>query len=243
MARHYRRRLHLCQCARGGAGDCALCAEARGRGARRVHRLRHALRLAGVCAVAAEVLAKREFRWRWGRDYADAGAELCGARAQGGGRVMITSSHNPAEWNGVKYKASYGGSGSPSIMAAIESYLGDPLPERAAAPAKIEEVDFNPAVHHGDCEVCRPGCDSRVGLQVSDRLHVWLRARRDCGNLHPRLADSVCGDSRRAESAVSGDQSGADPAAHSCDAVGGGGGEVRRRVHHRWRRGPHRRGG
>jgi phosphomannomutase len=56
---------------------------------------------------------------------------------------MITSSHNPAEWNGVKYKASYGGSGSPSIMASIESYLGDPLAD-AAAPAKIEEVNFNP---------------------------------------------------------------------------------------------------
>jgi phosphomannomutase len=56
---------------------------------------------------------------------------------------MITSSHNPAEWNGVKYKASYGGSGSPSIISAIESYLGEPLAE-AATPAKIEAVDFNP---------------------------------------------------------------------------------------------------
>ncbi len=46
---------------------------------------------------------------------------------------MITSSHNPAEWNGVKYKASYGGSGKPSIMTAIESYLGKPLAKAADA--------------------------------------------------------------------------------------------------------------
>ena len=64
-----------------------------------------------------------------------------GRKAAGG--IMITSSHNPAEWNGVKYKASYGGSGKPSIIASIESYLGKDLP-RAAKPATIEEVDFSP---------------------------------------------------------------------------------------------------
>src|SRR6202045_4369097 len=58
------------------------------------------------------------------------------------GGVMITSSHNPAEWNGVKYKASYGGSGSPAIIASIESYLEKPLP-LAATSAPIEEVDFS----------------------------------------------------------------------------------------------------
>ena len=57
------------------------------------------------------------------------------------GGVMITSSHNPPEWNGVKYKASYGGSGSPSIISAIETYLDKPLPT-AAMPAAILEVDF-----------------------------------------------------------------------------------------------------
>ncbi|MDE1162162.1 MAG: phosphoglucomutase/phosphomannomutase family protein [Acidobacteriaceae bacterium] len=64
-----------------------------------------------------------------------------GRKAAGG--VMITSSHNPAEWNGVKYKASYGGSGSPGIIKSIESYLLKPLPE-AAEKAPIEEVDFSP---------------------------------------------------------------------------------------------------
>jgi len=57
--------------------------------------------------------------------------------------VMITSSHNPAEWNGVKYKASYGGSGKPAIMTAIESYLDKPL-AKAAQSAAITEVDFLP---------------------------------------------------------------------------------------------------
>ncbi|HZD50153.1 MAG TPA: phosphoglucomutase/phosphomannomutase family protein, partial [Silvibacterium sp.] len=57
------------------------------------------------------------------------------------GGVMITSSHNPAQWNGVKYKAAYGGSGSPSIMAGIATYLGEP-PEVAATAAPIIEVDF-----------------------------------------------------------------------------------------------------
>src|SRR5271155_2135839 len=65
-----------------------------------------------------------------------------GVRAHGAvGGVMITSSHNPYQWNGVKYKAYYGGSGKPSIISEIEGYLGEPLP-KASNPARIEEVDF-----------------------------------------------------------------------------------------------------
>ncbi len=67
-----------------------------------------------------------------------------GVRERGAaGGIMITSSHNPAQWNGVKYKGWYGGSGKPSMIAAIESYLGNPVP-RASRPAPITEVDFLP---------------------------------------------------------------------------------------------------
>lgn len=67
-----------------------------------------------------------------------------GVRERGAaGGIMITSSHNPAQWNGVKYKAWYGGSGKPSIIAEIESYLGKPV-AKSGKPAQIEEVDFLP---------------------------------------------------------------------------------------------------
>ena len=40
-----------------------------------------------------------------------------------GGGVMITASHNPAAYNGIKYKAFYGGSADPSITKQIEGAL------------------------------------------------------------------------------------------------------------------------
>jgi phosphomannomutase len=39
------------------------------------------------------------------------------------GGIVITASHNPYRWNGMKYKASYGSSALPSIVAEIEKEL------------------------------------------------------------------------------------------------------------------------
>jgi phosphomannomutase len=39
------------------------------------------------------------------------------------GGIVITASHNPYQWNGIKYKASYGSSALPSIVAQIEQEL------------------------------------------------------------------------------------------------------------------------
>jgi phosphomannomutase len=42
---------------------------------------------------------------------------------QAAGGLMITASHNPYSWNGIKYKASYGSSALPSIVLQIEKEL------------------------------------------------------------------------------------------------------------------------
>ena len=49
-------------------------------------------------------------------------SQLVRQRSAAGG-IVITASHNPYNWNGIKYKASYGSSALPSIVAQIETEL------------------------------------------------------------------------------------------------------------------------
>jgi phosphomannomutase len=59
-------------------------------------------------------------------------------RAAGG--LMITASHNPFQWNGIKYKASYGSSALPSIVAQIETELAEV--QRSQAPPLPPQKKF-----------------------------------------------------------------------------------------------------
>ena len=61
------------------------------------------------------------------------------------GGIVVTASHNPHTWNGIKYKASYGSSALPSIVAQIETELSNvvakgvpPLPPRKDLIHSIE---------------------------------------------------------------------------------------------------------
>ncbi|HET7100361.1 MAG TPA: phosphoglucomutase/phosphomannomutase family protein [Terriglobia bacterium] len=62
------------------------------------------------------------------------------------GALMVTASHNPYVWNGIKLKAPYGGSASPDIMKQVEKYVPaeDPGKEMTSnARAKgIETADL-----------------------------------------------------------------------------------------------------
>jgi alpha-D-glucose phosphate-specific phosphoglucomutase len=73
------------------------------------------------------------------------------------GGVMITSSHNPWNWNGVKFKAKFGGSATPAIMKMIEDELDGGAAPSDGPPAKIpvakiEEVDLKPAYVEAVCQ-------------------------------------------------------------------------------------------
>jgi phosphomannomutase len=90
------------------------------------------------------------------------------------GGVMVTSSHNPWNWNGVKFKAKFGGSATPAIMKLIEEELdaetmssesfptlahktrkdGAParVPTGARVRAKIEVVDLKPGYVEAICQ-------------------------------------------------------------------------------------------
>jgi phosphomannomutase len=65
-------------------------------------------------------------------------------RAAGG--IVITASHNPARWNGIKFKATYGSSALPGIVAQIESELASVLRKGAPVlpprPELIQPIDI-----------------------------------------------------------------------------------------------------
>jgi phosphomannomutase len=62
------------------------------------------------------------------------------------GGIMITASHNPYKWNGMKFKASYGSSALPSIVAQVEKELSTVLakgvPPLPPQPDRIQPLDM-----------------------------------------------------------------------------------------------------
>src|ERR1022692_4951905 len=98
--------------------------------------------------IIAQVIATAGIPVRLANDYVPTPAvsyNVKNLRAAGG--VMVTSSHNPWNWNGGKFKAKFGGSAHPAIMKTIEDELGSGAASvgTASAGSKIEEVDLKPA--------------------------------------------------------------------------------------------------
>src|SRR6476661_1620503 len=91
---------------------------------------------------AAEILAAAGISIKLSNDYTPTPALSYAVRSlKTAGGIMITSSHNPWDWNGVKFKATYGGSATPAIIKQIEGYVREGAMPKGKA-AKIEEADF-----------------------------------------------------------------------------------------------------
>jgi alpha-D-glucose phosphate-specific phosphoglucomutase len=70
-----------------------------------------------------------------------------------GGAIIITASHNPATWNGFKYKDEYGSSASDEVTAQIESNISQALDAQkvnrlslddAMKQEQVQKLDLDP---------------------------------------------------------------------------------------------------
>jgi phosphomannomutase len=95
-----------------------------------------------AACVVAEVIADAGIPVKLANDYSPTPSVSYAVKSNNAaGGVMVTSSHNPWNWNGVKFKAKFGGSATPAIMKQIEAELAaNTLPK--GNKAAIEEVDL-----------------------------------------------------------------------------------------------------
>jgi len=65
------------------------------------------------------------------------------------GAVIVTASHNPGVWNGLKYKPDYAGSASPEVVAELEGRIG-----KIGASDRVKRLQLADAINQGVVEYC-----------------------------------------------------------------------------------------
>ena len=103
--------------------------------------------------VAGEVIGAAGIPVTLASDYTPTPAISLAVKQQhAAGGVVITSSHNPWNWNGVKFKAKFGGSATPAIMKKVEDELHAGAMPKNDHIFRIEEVDLKQAYIKAVCE-------------------------------------------------------------------------------------------
>ncbi len=91
--------------------------------------------------LTAESLVEAGFDVLLSECYAPTPAFSWAAKARSAlGAIVMTASHNPAAYLGLKVKSAFGGSVPPEITEKIEAKIGQPLP-KAEKPGKLEKFD------------------------------------------------------------------------------------------------------
>ncbi|HKR84128.1 MAG TPA: hypothetical protein VJS37_08135, partial [Terriglobales bacterium] len=121
---------------------------------------------------AAEVLCNAGIPVKLANDYTPTPAISLAVKNQDrAGGVVITSSHNPWNWNGVKFKGKFGGSATPAIMKIIEQETAaGSMP--TGKKASIEEVDLKSAYIRAVSSFADLDLIAKAGFKVAiDAMH------------------------------------------------------------------------
>jgi alpha-D-glucose phosphate-specific phosphoglucomutase len=137
--------------------------------------------------VAAEVIAAAGIPVTLATDYAPTPAVSYAVKSNGAaGGIMVTSSHNPWNWNGVKFKGTFGGSATPAIMKKVEEELrANAMPQ--GAKAAIVETDLKPPYIAAVCRFADMGLIGKAKFKVAiDSMYgsgrgVLAGIFNDCG--------------------------------------------------------------
>jgi phosphomannomutase len=117
--------------------------------------------------IAAEVLAGAGIPVRLADDYSPTPAISLAVKQLGAaGGVVITSSHNPWNWNGVKFKGRFGGSATPQIIRGIEAELRAGTGSNGHK-AEIEEVDLKRAYVDTICKFADLDLIAKAGFKFA----------------------------------------------------------------------------
>jgi phosphomannomutase len=117
--------------------------------------------------IAADVLAAAGIPVKLANDYSPTPSISLAVKQLGAaGGVVITSSHNPWNWNGVKFKGRFGGSATPQIIKGIEAELHAGTSSNGHKAA-IEEVDFKHAYVKAICHFADLDLIAKAGFKFA----------------------------------------------------------------------------
>ena len=121
---------------------------------------------------ASEVLAAAGIPVQLADDFVPTPAVSLQVRdSKAAGGIMITSSHNPWNWNGVKFKANFGGSATPAIMKVIEHELANSATPKGSS-AKISEINLTQPYVEAVCKFAGTANIARGGFKFAvDSMH------------------------------------------------------------------------
>ncbi len=127
----------------------------------------------GFAAAVAEVVASNGIKVWLCQEAAPTPAVSYSILVQkAAGAVMVTASHNPGMWNGIKYRPEYAGAASPEIIAKIESQVHQIQANGGVQRGNIEELAKEGLVNYFDP---KPAYFEQIGRLVD------LEAIRNAG--------------------------------------------------------------